>query len=223
MTDLIDPSLLPPPMRRDLNMRALETVVARLPAIDLTPIVIADTDSVPASLLPHLAEQRNVLGDAGWDMATSEAARRTLVKEAIALHKLKGTRYAVERALGILGVVALIVEWWQREPKGQPYTFSVYISLKEQLADAAAIDAARLEQIRRAITFWKPVRCHFGMTVGYDKGVELQLRLAMVFGATQTLSTSGAMLPFTTKSVLSMRSTSIFAPTQLLTASGVMR
>jgi phage tail P2-like protein len=223
MADLIEPSLLPPPLRRDLNMRALETVIARLSAIDLTPLVIADVDNVPASLLPHLAEQLNVLGDAGWDMATTEAAQRTLIKEAIALHKLKGTRYAVERALDILGVVALIIEWWQREPQGTPHTFSVSVSLKDQPVDAAAIDAARIEQIRRAVTFWKPVRSHFTMTVGYDKGAELKTRIAAVFVATQVLSSSGVARPYTPGASSAVRAVSIVVPTQLLITGSPMR
>lgn len=222
MADFIEPSLLPPPLRRDLNCRALETVAARLSTLDLTPLVLYDVDSVPASLLPYLAEQFNVLGDAGWDIADTDDERRALIKEAIALHKIKGTPYAVRRALDILGVVGTIVEWWQREPRGAPHTFSISISLKEQASDAV-IDAQRVAQIQRAVSFWKPARSHFSMSIGYDKGAELRMRVANVFSATQILSTSGAMQPFEPRAALTLRSASMFSATALLITSGTLR
>lgn len=222
MAEFVEPSLLPPPLRRDLNMRALETVIARLSTFDLTPLVVYDIDNAPVSLLPYLAEQFDVLGDAGWDLAKTDDERRALVKEAIWLHKIKGTPYAVRRALDILGVVATIVEWWQREPKGTPHTFSISISLKEQTSDAV-IDAERVAQIQRAVSFWKPVRSHFSMSIGYDKGAELQMRVASVFSATQVLSTSGAMKPFEPGSALALRRASIFTTTELLITSGTLR
>lgn len=222
MADFIEPSLLPPPLRRDVSMRALETVAARLSSLDLAPLVVYDVDNVPASLLPYLAEQFDVLGDAGWDLANTEEERRALIKEAIWLHKIKGTPYAVRRALDILGVAALIVEWWQREPKGVPHTFSVFISLKEQAA-GAVIDAERVAQIRRAVSAWKPARSHFSIGIGYDRGAELRMRVASVFSATQTLSTSGVMRPFETRSALTLRGASIFSATELLITSGAMR
>ena len=220
MADLIEPSLLPPPLRRDLNCRALETVAARLSTLDLTPLVLYDVANVPASLLPYLAEQFNVLGDAGWDIADTDDERRALIKEAIALHKLKGTRHAVERALDLIGVVAVIVEWWERNPKGVPHTFAIAVSFKDQPVDAPAIDAARQAQIQRVVSFWKPARSHFTMAVGFDKGAELRLRMASVFKASQVLVSAGTMLPFDVSSTLAVRVATVFSPTQVLTSVG---
>lgn len=220
MADFIEPSLLPPPLRRDLNCRALETIAARLSMLDLTPLVLYDVDNVPASLLPYLAEQFNVLGDAGWDVADTDDERRALIKEAIALHKLKGTRYAVERALDLIGVVAVIVEWWQRDPAGTPHTFSIALSLKDQPVDASAIDAQLLARIQRAVSFWKPARSHFTMAVGFDKGAELRWRIASVFKANQVLVSTGTLLPFDVSATLALRVGAVINPTQLLTTVG---
>lgn len=220
--EFVEPSLLPPPLRRDLNMRALETVAARLSSIDLSPLVVYDIDNVQANLLPYLAEQFDVLGDAGWDLTKNDDERRALVKEAIWLHKIKGTPYAVRRALDILGVVATLVEWWQRKPKGTPHTFSIFLSLKAQPANAV-IDAERVAQIQRAVSYWKPARSHFSMSIGYDKGAELRMRVASVFSVTQVLSTSGVMQPYEPRAALTLRTASVFSPTALLVTSGTLR
>lgn len=220
MSDFIQPSLLPPPLRGDLNMCALETGAARMSMLDLSPLVVYDIERVPESLLPHLAEQFNVLGDAGWDMATTEAKRRALIKEAIALHKLKGTPYAVQRSLDLIGVVALITEWWERTPKGVPHTFSIAVSLKDQPVDSVTVDAARLEKIKRAVTFWKPVRSHFTMAVIFDQGATLGVQIASVFSGSIRVASSGALLPFEVSGHLGALMATIVTPATVLRISG---
>ncbi|MGP8432045.1 phage tail protein I [Paraburkholderia fungorum] len=223
MADFIEPSLLPPPLRRDLNCRTLETIAARLSALDLTPLVLYDVDKVPASLLPHLAEQFNVLGDAGWDVADTDDERRALIREAIALHKLKGTRYAVQRALDLMGVVAVIVEWWQRNPQGVPHTFSIMVQLKDQPIGAPPIDASRVDQVRRVVTFWKPARSHFTMTMGFDGAATFGLRVASVFSGQQLLMTLGRLQPFLIEGNIAVSAAIIAAGTQLVNANSTIR
>lgn len=220
MSEFIEPSLLPPPLRRDLSMRALETVAARLSLLDLTPLVLYDVDNVPASLLPHLAEQFNVLGDAGWDVADTDDERRELIKEAIALHRLKGTRYAVQRALDLMGVAALITEWWQRDPKGAPHTFSIAVSLKDAPAGSGAIDAQRIEEVQSAVRFWKPARSHFTTAVLFDAGAMFGVRVAGLFGGSIRLVSSGALTLPEVSGRLSTLLACVATPTTLLQASG---
>lgn len=69
----IAPSLLPPPLANDRNCQVLETLASPMVQIDLTPLVVYDFDTVPVSALPSLAEQFRMLGDAGWNLATTEA------------------------------------------------------------------------------------------------------------------------------------------------------
>lgn len=221
MADFIEPSLLPPPLRRDLNCRALETIAARLSTLDLTPLVLYDVDNVPASLLPYLAEQFNVLGDAGWDVADTDDKRRELIKEAIALHKLKGTRYAVQRALDLVGVMATVEEWWERDPQGVPHTFSIALNPKNQPAGAPAIDAQLIAQIQRVVSFWKPARSHFTTAVSIDEATETRWRIANVFSATQVLVSASMLRPFDVSGTLAIRiATAVFSSTQLLTSVG---
>ena len=229
MAKFIEPSLLVPALRNDLNMRALETLSSRLSALDLAPTVLYDFDHVEASALIHLAEQFNVLGDAGWDMASSgasagansEAKKRALLKEAIALHRIKGTPYAVKRSLELLGVNATVTEWFQTAPQGVPHTFVLDALVTDQPAGAPAIDAARTDQIKRMVIFWKPARSHFSLRVGL--GLTTKLALASVFSGTQCLATEGAILPLDVAATTGLRAASLFSGVQLLIGSGTIQ
>lgn len=97
------PTLLPPALAKDLSMRALEAVNARLSEIDIRPGIIYDFEHVATSALPHLAEQFHVLGVEGWQLATTDEQRRALLARAIALHRYKGTPWAVESVLAAYG------------------------------------------------------------------------------------------------------------------------
>ncbi len=221
MADFVEPSLLVPALRNDLNMRALETLAARLSGLNLAPSVLYDFDHVDASALIHLAEQFNVLGDAGWDMANTEAKKRALLKEAVALHRIKGTPYAVKRSLELLGVNATVTEWFQTTPKGQPYTFILDAQVTDQPAGAPAIDAARTDQIKRVVSFWKPASRHFTLRVGL--GMTTSLRMASVFSGKQCLNTQGAMLPLDVAATTGLRTASLFSGAQMLVSGGTIQ
>lgn len=97
------PDSLLPPSIRDERFLALEQILERLTDIDLSAIRVYDIDNVTAGALFDLAEQLNVAGIRGWNLATTEQQRRDLVKNAIALHRVAGTPYSVRRALALVG------------------------------------------------------------------------------------------------------------------------
>ncbi|MEX3690078.1 phage tail protein I [Paraburkholderia sp. BR14263] len=179
MADFASPSLLPPPLARDLTCRATETLGARMSAIDLTPLLVYDFDTVAASALASLAEQLRVLGDAGWNLATTEAQQRALLKSAIKLHRMRGTSYAVTRALEILGVNADTVEWFEDTPQRAPYTFAVDIDTTNQPADAPLITLDRWAQIIRVVNYWKNARSGFSVRLS-STGLALGMGVVMV-------------------------------------------
>lgn len=224
MADFVTPSLLPPPLRRDLNIRALESLSARVSDLDLSPIVVYDFDNVPSSALVHLAEQFNVLGDAGWDFigngttAIEDSKRRALLKEAVALHRIKGTPYAVKRALQLIGVNATLTEWWQNTPQDAPYTFKITATVTDQPAGAPAIDAARTQQIARVVKFWKNARSQFGLSIGV--GVSTKLSVANVFSGTQILCSSGVLEPVSANSSMTTRVGNVFSATNIISSNG---
>lgn len=165
MADFVSPSLLVPPLARDLNARALETVGAHIEGIALTPLVVYDFDTVPASALPILAEQFRMQGDAGWNLATTEAQQRALLKEAGALHRIRGTPYSISRVLAIIGVNSSIVEWFTTQPMGAPYTFEIAVDTMSQPVGSPPLDMNRLGQIAGVVNYWKNARSAFTFTV----------------------------------------------------------
>lgn len=185
--DFAQPSVLVPALQRDLSQRAIETLHARVEEIDVSAIIVADYDNVPASVLPALAEETGLLGDAGWDYAgfgpSPEAKKRQLLKQAVPLQAKRGTRGAVEQALTALNVSSNITEWWQDKPKSQPYTFRIDLLLSEMSENGQPVmSKERFNVLIKTVEYWKNVRSVFTVRMGVQ--CANQLRAA---NATQTL------------------------------------
>lgn len=119
---MADSLLLPPPLVGDERFQALAQLAARMSDIDLSPLLVYLVDSVPDSALPDLAEQLHILGE-GWNLATTEQSRRSLIKAAIDLHRHKGTLYAVSLAIELMGLTGHAVEWFNYG--GSPFHFKI--------------------------------------------------------------------------------------------------
>lgn len=130
----MDKLLLPPPLASDERFSILANIAAeRFAQIDLTALLVYLVDIVDASALPSLAEQFHVQELEGWLFAANEQEKRELIKQAIELHKYKGTPWAVRRVLEILSLPGTISEWF--EYGGKAYFFKVEIKLINQGMD----------------------------------------------------------------------------------------
>lgn len=85
-TDLLQPSL-----RQDDRSIAFAKLLNRFSAIPLQRLYLYNLATVIPQALPYLAEQFDVTGLEGWDLVDTEEERRDLIRNAIPLHKLKGT------------------------------------------------------------------------------------------------------------------------------------
>jgi phage tail P2-like protein len=117
MSDLILPSSL----QNDPHYQALSQLLDRWQAIDLSKLLIYWINSVDAGALPHLAKQFHVLGLEGWDYATTESEKRELLKQAVELHRYRGTPWAVRQGIRRIHPDIDIEEW--SEYDGEPYRF----------------------------------------------------------------------------------------------------
>ncbi|MGC0153061.1 phage tail protein I [Chromobacterium vaccinii] len=145
MTD-ITPNVL----AGDRRLSPLAELSRRLQRIDLAPFLVYLVDQVGTDLLPLLAEQLHVAGDEGWQLAGGEAQRRDLIKQAIELHRYKGTRWALQRVLATLNLNGRISEWF--EYQGRPFHFRIDLDLSDRGLDEATYRALRqmLDQYRNA-------------------------------------------------------------------------
>jgi len=156
------PTLLPP--NATPFERALERALARIEDVPVPVDTLWDPHRCPAELLPWLAWAWSV---DEWDPDWPEHVKRRVIAAAPEVHRLKGTRAAVERALRAIGVFAEIVEWWQRSPKGQPGTFSVTAWVNEQLRPGGAVLTERVQrQIDRIVRSTKPLSRAYDLVVG---------------------------------------------------------
>ena len=95
--------LSPQPSINDVRGGAMAQLVARLGALDLTPLLVYRLDSVPDSALVALAWQFDML-EPQWQLeAPSGITLRNLLKLAIPMHRTLGTPAAIINALEALG------------------------------------------------------------------------------------------------------------------------
>ncbi len=72
--------------------------------LDVSKLLIYFVDRVSIDVLPILADEFDVLGVKGWNFAVNEDEQRALIKQAVLLHRYKGTPWAVEEAVKMGGL-----------------------------------------------------------------------------------------------------------------------
>lgn len=150
-------SLLPP--NSSGLQRALESAVA-LPALpDATIRRMWDPETCPELLLPWLAWAYSV---DNWDASWPLAVRRSVIANAISIHRRKGTLSAVEDAIRVFGASISIREWWQTDPPGEPGTFEIVLALAD--IDGEPPSAAYVASVVAEIERTKPLSRHFTFT-----------------------------------------------------------
>lgn len=111
-------------------------------------LLISRIDYLPESVLDLLAWQYHV--DIYEPLSLPIEQKRKQVKNAILLHRHKGTPWAIKQALNNLGYDQVrIIEWWDMST--DPHTFGVklYPFSENKMRDA-----------ERIITEYKPIRSH---------------------------------------------------------------
>lgn len=115
MAELLPDPVAPDVIALDARFGPLSGLVTRLSELPVEKLLVYLIDQVDARLLPELGRQFHITGLEGWRLANTDAARRALLKRAIALHRKKGTPWALKEALKPVGVdVALIEQADQR-------------------------------------------------------------------------------------------------------------
>lgn len=146
-------SLLPP--NATAAERALEG--ALLSHIDLSSVgPLRNPFACHADVLPFLGWE---LAISHWDTAWTVERKREEVAGAVAFHKIKGTRAAVEQVLARFHPLLTVTEWWEANPPRAPHTFEVRAPALEIGADFLTAETA--EAIIRDVAAAKPLRAHF--------------------------------------------------------------
>lgn len=169
MASLPPTTLLPPALNRDLTLRTLEALNSTVASkLRLPNMLLYNFDGVDYSALPSLAEQFSLIGD-GWEFADTEQKQRELLKNAIALHRSKGTPAAIYYCFSLFGFTNIIIEegrigylhngilkrdgWGLRGGSGSQWAdYRVLLTGLMTFTQANAI--------KRMLKNWAPARCH---------------------------------------------------------------
>lgn len=108
--------------------RALADTIARISDVPVVVREVWNPDTCPSNVLPWLAWAFSV---DDWDTNWTDKQKRQVIKESVYSQRIKGTIGAVTRQLAALGYEIKILEWFQQEPEGTPYTFQVYITANQ--------------------------------------------------------------------------------------------
>lgn len=119
--------------------------------VDL-PSLYTNIDKLPSLALDHLAYQYDVTV---WRDSWGIEVKRSVLKTALSDKRKKGTKAAVKQAVESIGVAASIVNWYETEPKGTPYTFKIYVALSQV---AGTVTEEQQEDLIRLIDDAKSLR-----------------------------------------------------------------
>ncbi|TNH81009.1 phage tail protein I [Aeromonas sobria] len=149
--------------------RDLDVALSRIEQVEIPIAVLWDPWQCPAEVLPYLAWALSV---DMWRTDWPERVKRRVVANSLAVHRIKGTRPAVELALRDLGVQADIIEWFEAVPKARRGTFDLIAWANENLTpgEMGFLNQALYDQIRLVVTNAKNTRSHFTFKVGVKFG-----------------------------------------------------
>ncbi|RNB72185.1 phage tail protein I [Brevibacillus panacihumi] len=121
--------ILPPALANDPDVSAMASALD--PELQLITQQIRDTlilsriDELPEEVIEHLLWQFHITLNEGAALADTLQEKRELVKNALEIHRMKGTKAALERVLELLNMQGTISEWF--EYGGDPYHFRIDI------------------------------------------------------------------------------------------------
>ncbi|WP_080497470.1 phage tail protein I [Serratia marcescens] len=148
-------SLLPPnalPLAR--RIEAAHTVrIENLP-VPLRALQRPETSALP--FIPWLAWDRGV---SWWQDSWSEARKRQEIIQAPQVNRHRGTPAAVKLSLSGSPFGTEIVEWFEQEPKGKPYTFTLNVA-----QDGRPISQTDIQDLKNFVLRAKNLRSWFDVT-----------------------------------------------------------
>ena len=151
--------ILPDSIAKDAQVSAAATAIdpylAAVASGREIPAIYASLSRLTGRQLDHIAPQWDV---SVWRESWPEDLKRSVLSTAIIDKRKKGTVAAVKGALESISSIATIEEWWQKNPKGTPHTFTVYATVSEF---EGTLDSELQEDILALIDDNKPLRSHY--------------------------------------------------------------
>lgn len=147
-------TLLPESLTFDTNIVAFATAfneqITKVMQLIKNDIIYFYIDNLSEEVLNVLAKDLKVdWYNTGYDIET----KRSVIKNAVKVHKYKGTPYAVQTAVNSVLPGTSIMEW--PEYGGQPYKFKIDLE-----AGKKGFNSEQVNTILRQVDFYKNKRSH---------------------------------------------------------------
>lgn len=117
--------ILPSSIADDPNVRAIAQAIdpeMRSVSQDIREtLILSRIDELSEPVVDLLAWQWHV---DFYELARTLKMKRAMVKGSIPWHRKKGTRWAILKALEMIGVKGTFIPWWE-VPGAKPYTFAI--------------------------------------------------------------------------------------------------
>jgi phage tail P2-like protein len=165
-------SLLPP-NATDAE-RSIEAAMAASLALD---VPVADNARAAIAAADHLAWLAWALSIDTWRSEWPVDVKRANIAASVEVHRTKGTRGAVDKALRAFGFEPLIIEWF--ENGAAPFTFLVKLSAQNVVASSFRVDAAWLDFVTQVIENTKPARAQYEVLATESPRSVSYMRVAM--------------------------------------------
>lgn len=147
-------AVFPSALRNDKSMYALASSIANILATRPSEIdtlrIYANIDALPEEMLDILAYDFKV---DWWDYDYSLEEKRQTLKDSWKVHRMLGTKAAVETAISAIYPDVTVEEWF--EYGGNPYTFRLIIDVTD-----LSIDYTRHRRVLELVNYYKNLRSH---------------------------------------------------------------
>jgi len=172
--------IVPPSIAGDPQVKAMMTAIdPELQSVSRDigeTLIISRIDELPEEVIDLLAWQWHV---DFYELARTLEMKRAAVKESIAWHRKKGTVWAIEKALEMLGIKGTVIEWW-KIPGAAPYTFAVEAEITDNYWTLFPGSKDAASAARHAVISSKSTRSGLiYLTVTIRQDLDLQLYLGM--------------------------------------------
>lgn len=146
---------------------ALADLSKRLDQLDLSQVMTTLVDLLGDECLPLLAEKWSVTGYDGMLLADSDESKRALIKNAVDLHRHKGTPYAIRQVLRQLGFGEIEID---EGLKARTYEHSLVATIPADkrwayyaIRLSRPITNEQASNLRKVLRNFAPARCELAV------------------------------------------------------------
>jgi len=147
-------SMFPDVLKSDSKLNALAFTIADKLAErpnEITKLsIFTQIDKMPEGILDILAHDFKV---DWWDPEYNLQEKRKILKDSFRIHKINGTKGAVEDAISAIYPNTKVLEWFEYD--GEPYRFKLLID-----AVFESVDPKKHQRVLERIKYYKNLRSH---------------------------------------------------------------